>query len=296
MNAPAFTLRATLAGCPCRSAPFAPELAFGGGELAEEVLIRAAALSLRATLAGSLSRSARLIDPADGVLLLVLDGVDVVDGIDEGGELAAIEPEAGEVVVGQGVLERGIALLDGGEGGVDLDGDVALLGLLLDVGPAGGLGQVEDILHGVELMSAAALTLRATLAGCPCRSAPFNHVEVVLLALGHELGPAFFKFIRDELEKDQREDDVVDGRLRVRPSGCLWQSVSLRSAVLMSAPALTLRATLKGCLCRSAPIRRLDRATELVGGVPERFFEGFLLLGGGFLGGFLFGGHGYGGS
>ena len=87
----------------------APELALGGGEFAEEVFI----------------------DPADGVLLLVLDGVDVVDGIDEGGELAAIEPEAGEVVVGQGTLERGVALLDGGEGGVDFDGDVALLGLLL---------------------------------------------------------------------------------------------------------------------------------------------------------------------
>jgi len=75
------------------------------------------------------------IDPADGVLLLVLDGVDVVDGVDEGGELAAIQPEAGEIVVRQGALERGIALLHRGEGGVDLDGDVALPGMLLDVGP-----------------------------------------------------------------------------------------------------------------------------------------------------------------
>lgn len=143
----------------------APELALGGGEFAEEVFI----------------------DPADGVLFLVLDGVDVVDGIDEGGELAAIEPEAGEVVVGQGALERGIALLDVGEGGVDLEGDVALLGLLLDVGPAGRLRQVEDILHGVEL----------------------DHVEVVLLALGHELGPALLELVGDELEEDQREDDVL---------------------------------------------------------------------------------------
>ena len=143
----------------------APELALGGGELAEEVFI----------------------DPADGVLFLVADGVDVVDGIDEGGELAAIEPEAGEVVVGQGALERGIALLDGGEGGVDLDGDVALLGMLLDVGPAGGLRQVEDILHGVEL----------------------DHVEVVLLALGDQLGPALLELVGDELEEDQREDDVL---------------------------------------------------------------------------------------
>ena len=173
---------------------FAPELALGGGEFAEEVFI----------------------DPADGVLFLILDGVDVVDGIDEGGELAAIEPEAGEVVVGQGALERGVAFLDVGKGGVDLEGDVALLGLLLDVGPAGGLRQVEDILHGVEL----------------------HHVEVVLLALGHELGPAFFKFIRNELEEDQREDDVL-------------------------------------------VFRGLDGAAQLVGGVPEGFFEGFGGFGGG---------------
>ena len=171
-----------------RGVELAPELALGGGEFAEEVFI----------------------DPADGVLFLVLDGVDVVDGIDEGGELAAIQPEAGEVVVGQGALERSIALLDGGEGGVDLDGDVALLGLLLDVGPAGGLRQVEDILHGVEL----------------------DHVEIGLLALGHELGAAFLELVGDELEEDQREDDVL-------------------------------------------VFRRLDGATELVGGVPEGFFEGF---------------------
>ena len=127
------------------------------------------------------------IHPADGVLLLVADGVDVVDGIDEGRELAAIEPEAGEVVVRQGTLERDIALLHRGEGGVDLDRDVALLGMLLDVGPAGGLRQVEHILHGVEL----------------------HHVEVVVLALGDQLGPAFLEFVGDELEEDQREHDVL---------------------------------------------------------------------------------------
>ena len=143
----------------------APQLALGGGELPEEVFI----------------------DPADGVLLLVADGVDVVDGIDEGGELAAIQPEAGEVVVRQGALERGIALLHRGEGGVDLDRDVALLGMLLDVGPAGCLRQVEDILHGVEL----------------------HHVEVVVLAIGDQLGAALLEFVRNELEEDQREDDVL---------------------------------------------------------------------------------------
>ena len=153
-----------------RGVELAPQLALGGGELAEEVFI----------------------DPADGVLLLVADGVDVVDRIDEGGELAAIQPEAGEVVVRQGAFKRGIALLHRGEGGVDLDGDVALLGMLLDVGPAGGLRQVEDILHGVEL----------------------HHVGVFLLPVGNQLGPALLELVRDELEEDQRKDDVlVFGRL-----------------------------------------------------------------------------------
>jgi hypothetical protein len=121
------------------------------------------------------------------VLLLVADGVDVVDGIDEGGELAAIQPEAGEVVVRQGALERGITRLHRGESGVDLDGDVALLGMLLDVGPAGGLRQVEDILHGVEL----------------------DHVSVFLLPVRNQLGLALLELVRNELEEDQREDDVL---------------------------------------------------------------------------------------
>jgi hypothetical protein len=82
--------------------------------------------------------------------------------------------------------------------------------MLLDVGPAGGLRQVEDIAHGVEL----------------------DHVEVVLLTLGYELGPALLEFVGDKLEEDQREDDVL-------------------------------------------VFRGLDGATELVGGVPEGFLEGF---------------------
>ena len=62
------------------------------------------------------------------------------------------------------------------------------------------------------------------------------------------------ELIRDEFEEDQREDDVL---------------------VLMSAAALTLRATLAGCLCRSAPIRRLDGATKFGRGFPEGIFKRF---------------------
>ncbi len=39
MNAPAFTLRATIAGCPCRSTPFTRALAAAFSELADEVFV-----------------------------------------------------------------------------------------------------------------------------------------------------------------------------------------------------------------------------------------------------------------
>lgn len=73
-------------------------------------------------------------------------------------------------------------------------------------------------------------------------------------------------------QEDDAEDDVVDGQLRVRPSGCLRQSVSLRSAVF----------------------RRVHVVAELVGGEPELRFEAE--VGGGFRSGRCFTGHGSGGE
>ena len=68
--------------------------------------------------------------------------------------------------------------------------------MLLDVGPAGGLRQVEDILHGVEL----------------------HHIDVGLLALRDQLSAALLELVRDELEEDQREDDMlIFGRLHRAP-------------------------------------------------------------------------------
>jgi hypothetical protein len=59
--------------------------------------------------------------------------------------------------------------------------------MLLDVGPAGGLRQVEDILHGVEL----------------------DHVEVGLLALVDEFRPAGLELVGYELEEDEAEHHVL---------------------------------------------------------------------------------------
>ena len=81
--------------------------------------------------------------------------------------------------------------------------------MLLDIRPARGLRQVVDIPHGVKLMNAPAFTIRATLAGCLCRSAPVHHIHIVPLPLRHQLRPPLLELVGDELEEDQREHDVL---------------------------------------------------------------------------------------
>ena len=74
-----------------------------------------------------------LVHPPNDILFLVRDGVDVVDRVDQCRQLAAIQAQAGEVVVGQCALERRVVLLHRMQGRIDLDGNVILLGLLLDM-------------------------------------------------------------------------------------------------------------------------------------------------------------------
>ena len=63
------------------------------------------------------------------------------------------------------------------QGTVDADGDVVLFGLFDDGGPARFLGQVEDVLHGVEL----------------------DHVDVLVMAFVDDLLTTGFKAVADEL-------------------------------------------------------------------------------------------------
>lgn len=92
-----------------------------------------------------------------------------------------------------------------------IDGDFAVAAFLFEEVAEGGLGGdghgglaleeeffPEGLYHGADLMSAPALTLRATLAGCPCRSAPLvgDDNGAVELGFGDGLffvldGPAF---------------------------------------------------------------------------------------------------------
>ena len=122
-----------------------------------------------------------LIDPANNVLLFVLDGVDIVDGVDQGSQLADIQVKTGEIVVRQRALEGLVVFLHREKGGVNLDGNIILLGVFLDVAPAGFLRQVEDILHGVKL----------------------HNVDVFLFAFVNQLLPTLFKLVTGKFEKNQ---------------------------------------------------------------------------------------------
>ncbi len=96
----------------------------------------------------------------------------------------------------QRTLERGIALFDCSQGRVDLDRDIVLLGVLLNLAPAGSLRQGEDVFHGVKL----------------------HHIGVLLLTLRHQLRPTLLKLVRNELQEDQAQDDVfIFGRLDAAP-------------------------------------------------------------------------------
>ena len=182
----------------------APALAFGGGKVAEEVFVDAADYV-------DFARGA--VHFAGGAIVVFDDGIDVVDGVDQGGQLAYIQPQAGEVVIGQRAFEGFVVLLHSMQGGVNLDGDVVLLGILGDVIPATLFRQVEDVFHGVEL----------------------HHVDIVALAFGDQFLFSALELVADELEEDQGEDDVL-------------------------------------------VFGGFDRASELVGGVPEGLFKALVFF------------------
>ena len=142
----------------------APALAFGGGEVAEEVFVDAA----------------HDVHFAGSAVVVFDDGVDVVDGVDQGGQLAYIQPQTGEVVIGQRAFEGFVVLFHGVQGGVDLDSNVVLLGVLGNGVPAALFRQVEDVFHGVEL----------------------HHVYIIALTFGDQLLFAVFKLVADEFEED----------------------------------------------------------------------------------------------
>ena len=147
----------------------AAALAFAGGKLAEKILV----------------------DPAHQILFgevaLAGQGVDVLYAVDEGGKLFHLQPLSGEVVIGQGIGQRGVALFDGREGGVDEEGDIILLGAGAKIGPARGFGQEEDVVLLVEDI----------------------HLDKGLLACGDELFALGFELVADKFQEHQAQHYVL---------------------------------------------------------------------------------------
>ena len=108
---------------------FALALAFGDGELAEEIFI----------------------DAANDILFLVFDGVDAVDVADERREFCGVELQAREIVVGERPAQRLVLLFDVRKRGVDQERNITLAGMLDDKAPAGSFFQIKDVVLVVEL-------------------------------------------------------------------------------------------------------------------------------------------------
>ncbi|MNQ90751.1 hypothetical protein D3C85_1061040 [compost metagenome] len=147
----------------------ATTLAFTGGKLAEEVLIHPAHQILF------------------GQIAFIGEGVDVLDAVDQGGELGRVQPQAGEVVIGQGIGQRSVAFLDGREGGINNDGDIILLGAGTDVAPAGCFGQEEHVVLLVEHI----------------------HIDKGLLAVGDQLCALGLELVADKFEEHQAQHHVL---------------------------------------------------------------------------------------
>ncbi len=131
------------------------------------------------------------IDPAENVLGAVFPvaEADRADEVDEFAEAMFIEGGAG-VVLGEDAFEARIVALEGNHGVVDDLADGGLLGLGLEVGPAGFLGHPEDVFGLVLVLI---LGIGAGVIALP----------------GGEAGVVFLEAIGDVFEEDEAEDDVL---------------------------------------------------------------------------------------
>jgi hypothetical protein len=117
--------------------------------------------------------------------VLALAQRDARDKVDEFAQHDGVERGAA-VVLGQDALERGVDLLDGDHRFVDQASDGGLLGIGLQMRPAGFLRNPEDVLGEV-----------------------FVGVLGALGVFGQKGGALGFESVRDVLEEDQAEDNVL---------------------------------------------------------------------------------------
>ena len=199
------------AGRRARRVELAAPLAFGRGELSEEVLV----------------------DPAEDVARLVLGiaEADRADQVDQLAQALFVEPRP-VVVLGQHALERRVVALDRDHRIVDQLADRGLLGVRLEERPARFLRHPEDV--------QGAVLVRILRIGA-------------LVALGLELGVLRLEGVRDVLQEDQAEHDVlVLGRVHVAPRSLSAAAQSFRSALSLGRyrRPLSSRAVLPCVICR----------------------------------------------
>lgn len=107
---------------------FAFSLAFGNSELAQKIFV----------------------DAANQVVLLVLEGINLANHIEQARQFGAVESQTRIIVAGQGSPQGGIVLLGLRQSRIDFDGNVVLFGILDQIVPAADFVQVENIPGIVE--------------------------------------------------------------------------------------------------------------------------------------------------
>src|SRR5665648_381275 len=221
--------------------------------LHEQLDDRARGVELPALLAlgaGELGEEV-LVDPAElvpGTRVLVADR-DVADEVDELPEALLVEGLAG-VLLGEHVLERRVRALDVGHRVVDDPPDLGLTRLLLEPRPTRVLRHPEDVYRAV---------LVEVLRVRPAR------------LLGDELGVLLLERVRDVLEEDQPEDDVLvlpGVHVVAERIGHLPQLGLVADRCAVRARRLRGAAALRHCL-PFTPTTRAGRANAAPGPCPR---------------------------
>lgn len=155
-----------------RRIELAPAFAFGCGKLAEEVFVHA---------------TDKVFFRQRFHVGFVGQRFDVIDGVDKRRQLLGFQILTAEVVVRQRAFQRRVALLNGGEGGINAYGDIVLLSVLLDERPARFFRQVEDVVLLIEDF----------------------HFEEIALAFVFHLFATGFKLIANKFEEHEAQHHVL---------------------------------------------------------------------------------------
>ena len=113
--------------------------------------LRRVELTLALTLGNGELAQKELVDTTDDVVLLVFERVELVNLVEQGGKLGAVESEITVIVGRQSAIELLVRLLDVGKCVVYNLEDIVLLGVLHDIRPTTFCRDIEHVVLSVEL-------------------------------------------------------------------------------------------------------------------------------------------------